>query len=148
MCYNPFHFHSPSVRSDRKSRLHDMAEDVAFEDVSEQANEPTIDEQARADQIASAVLKETEDIMRKSPMSGLLVATLFVSGAKWADDNPAAKFSSKAEWMSAMSKEGEEMQSKAEPSSRKDMMLSIFLFSIFSKGAFWTDENPAPLKQS
>lgn len=146
MSFNPFHFHSPFVRSDRKNRLHDMAEDVAFEDVSEQANEPNIDEKARAAQIAAAVLKETEDIMRKSPMSVLLVATLFVSGAKWADDNPAAKFSSKAEWVSAMSKEVEEMQRKAEPSSRIDLMFSVVLFSVFSKGAFWADENPAPLK--
>lgn len=146
MCSNPFHYHSPFFRSDRKNRLHDMAEDVAFEDVSEQANEPTIDEKARAAQIAAAVLKETEDIMRKSPMSGLLFATLFVSGAKWADDNPAAKFSSKAERMSAMSKEVEEMQRKAEPSSRIDLTFSVVLFSVFSKGAFWADENPAPLK--
>ena len=146
MWSNPFHYHSPFFRSARKNRLHDRAEDVAFEDVSEQANEPTIDEKARAAQIAAAVLKETEDIMRKSPMSGLLVATLFVSGAKWADDNPAAKFSSKAERMSAMSKEVEEMQRKAEPSSRIDLMFSVVLFSVFSKGAFWADENPAPLK--
>ena len=148
MCYNPFRGRRPFFGSDRKSRLHDMAEDVVFEDVSEQANEPTIDEKARAAQIAAAVLKETEDILHKSPMSGLLVASLFVIGAKWADDNPAAKFSSKAEWMSAMSKEVEEMQSKAEPSSRNDLMFSVVLFSIFSKGAFWADENPAPLKQS
>ena len=150
MCFsNPFYgrwpFSSFGAES-RKSRLHDLAEDVSFEEVKESPKEPVIDEDARAAQIAAAALKETEDLMKKSPVSGLVATSLFVAGAKWSDENPANKFGSKAERTLAMAKEIEQMQEQAEPSSRRDLMFSMILFMAFSKGATWAESHPAPMK--
>lgn len=148
MSFNPFRDSWPFGRTSTgyPRSFKDNAEDVPFEEVKYPAKERVIDEHARAAQIADAVLKETEDIMRKSPISGLLVASLFVSRAKWSDDNPVSKFSSDAERTSAMAKEVEQMQNAAEPSVRGDLMFSMILFMAFSKGAKWADQNPAPLK--
>ncbi len=152
MCFsNPFHgwpFGSFGSES-RKSRLHDLIEDVSFEEVEEvkeSTKEPVINEHSRAAQIAAAALKETEALMHESPLSGLLVASLFVAGAKWSDDNPATKFGSKAERTSAMAKEIEQMEEQAEPSSHRDLMFSMILFRVFSIGATWAESHPAPMK--
>ena len=142
---DPFHGRWPFFGSGRtKSHFQDNAEDVSYEDITESSKKTVIDQEARAAQIAAAMSEQTSDIMNKSPLAGLLVGSMFVAGANWADKHPISEFKSRAEWMSAQAKEVEKMQNEADPSARNDLMFSIIIFSTFSNGAAWADEHPAP----
>ncbi len=128
----------------QKNYFQDNAEDVSYEDVTEPSKKPVIDHEARAAQIAAAMSEQTSDIMTKSPIAGLLVGSMFVAGATWADEHPISEFKSRAEWISAQLKEVEKMQTVADSSARNDLMFSMILFGTFSKGADWADKHPAP----
>lgn len=120
-------------------------EDVQYEDVTESSKKPEIDKERRARQLADAMLAESRDIMYKSPAAGLAVASLFLNGAMWADEHPLSSFRSRAEWFSAMysavADENRAVRDSTAPSS-----FDLVARAVFSRGADWATEHPAPLK--
>ncbi len=134
-----------SNRKPKKNNLQDRAEDIAFEEIKETSKaQPKIDEKARAGQIANAVESRSREIVMKNPITGLLVISLFVYGAKWADEHPISTFDSRAEWVSAQRDEVQRILDEAKGDKPKDLLFEVAAFAMFHDGAVWADEHPAP----
>lgn len=120
-------------------------EDVQYEDVTEPSKTHEIDKERRARQLADAMLAESMDIMYKSPVAGLNVASLFLHGAMWADEHPLSSFQSRAEWLAAMYSAVDDLNRHIGDSTAPTSF-DFIARALFSKGADWAAEHPAPLK--
>ena len=147
MCFNQFGgFRWPYFGSEPKtknSQLQDRAEDISFEEVKESTTEqPKIDEQARAKQIAKAIDERVSELVKKSPTSGLLYTTAFILGANWADEHPQSNYNDRTAWIAAQHEEVQRLVKGA--STSKDYLFEAILFATFADGAMWANDNPAP----
>lgn len=94
----------------------------------------------RASQIADAATEAIKDIFPKSPSTAMISCLMFMKGAKWADGNQRASFTSLESWALAQRQAFESMLgsdlAQTPPSVR------FFLLLVFSRGADWASENP------
>lgn len=147
MCFNPFGgsrwpFFSSEPKT-KNSKLQDRAEDISFEEVKESTTEqPKIDKEARAKQISKALAERVSELMGKSPTSGLLYMTAFISGANWADEHPQLNYNDRTAWIEAQREEVQRLVKRA--SITKDYLFEAILFATFADGAMWANDNPAP----
>ena len=133
----------------RRNPLHIRAVDVDFEDISESSTQqPEIDKSTRANQIADAAEERGRKLIKESPMSGLLIVSVFALGAIWADEHPLSTYGSRAAWHEAQHEECRRIltESGASIANNKDILFETLLFAVFADGALWANENPAPLK--
>lgn len=111
----------------RRNPLQERAVDVDFEDISESSTQqPKIDKSTRAKQIADAAEERIRELIKKSPMSGLLMASMFVVGATWADEHPLSNYGSRVAWHEAQHEECRRLltESGASTPNNKDIPLS------------------------
>ncbi len=131
----------------RRNPLQERAVDVDFEDISESSTQqPKIDKSTRAKQIADAAEERIRELIKKSPMSGLLMASMFVVGATWADEHPLSNYGSRVAWHEAQHEECRRLltESGASTPNNKDILFESIIFAVFADGALWANENPAP----
>lgn len=131
----------------RRNPLQDRAVDVDYEDISESsAQQPKIDKSTRAKQIVDAAEERGRELIKKSPMSGLLVMSMFFMGANWADEHPLLTYGSRAAWHEAQYEECRRLltESGASTPNNKDILFESIIFAVFLDGALWANENPAP----
>lgn len=139
------HFFDPAER--RRNPLQDRAVDVDFEDISGPSNQqPKIDKSARAKQIGDAAEKRVNNLIKESPMSALLMMSMFVVGANWADEHPLSAYDSRAAWHAAQHEELRRIltESGASTPNNKDILFESIIFAVFADGAIWANKNPAP----
>lgn len=131
----------------RRNPLQDRAVDVDFEDISESSTQqPKIDKSTRAKQIADAAEERGRELIKKSPMSGLLVMSMFVMGADWADEHPLSNYGNREAWLGAQHEECRRIltESGASTPNNKNILFESIIFAVFANGALWANENPAP----
>ncbi len=131
----------------RRNPLQERAVDVDFEDISESSTQqPKIDASTRAKQIADAAEERSRELIQKSPMFGLLMASMFVEGVTWADEHPLSNYGSRAAWRGAQHEECRRIltESGASTSNNKNILFETIIFAVFADGALWSNENPAP----
>lgn len=143
----PFWSHSFDQAERRRNPLQDRAVDVDFEDISESSTQQSkIDKSTRAKQIADAAEERGRELIKKRPMSGLLVMTMFILGANWADEHPLSTYGSWAAWHEAQHEECRRLltESGASTPNNKDILFESIIFVVFADGALWANGNPAP----
>lgn len=143
----PFWSHSFDQEERRRNPLQDRAVDVDFEDISESSTQqPKIDTSTRAKQIADAAEERGRELIKKKPMFGLLVASMFALGATWADEHPLSNYGSRKAWLVAQHEECLRIltESGASTPNNSDILFESIVFAVFADGALWANENPAP----
>lgn len=140
----PFWSHFSDRAERRRNPLHNRAVDVDFEDISESSTQqPKIDKSTRAKQIADAAEERARKLIKESPMSGLLIMSMFVVGAIWADEHPLSTYDSRAAWFEAQLEECRRIltESGASTANNKDILFETLIFAVFADGARWANEN-------
>ena len=145
MSFNPFSGRMPFSFGSASTRpLHDIAVDVTYEEVKSEPKKPQIDTAARTEQISRVAMSKYGDIIEKNPMSALLVTSLFLAGALWADEHPVSEFGSEKAWLSAQRNEVDNML-EISPNEKKRDAFSVMMYNaLFYQGAKWANDNPAP----
>lgn len=116
-----------------------QAEDVEYKE---------IDPKARKEQIADAAAKDSEEIIEKDPIIGLLRSFVWMAGAEWGDKNPKGGYGSRFEWQKAGRAHCEKLLDERNRVTQldRDLTLDCLLTAVFLNGMTWADKNPAPVK--
>lgn len=143
----PFWSHSFDQAEPRRNPLQDRAVDVDFEDISgSSSQQPKIDKSTRAKQLSDAAEERGRELIKKNPMSGFLVMSMFLMGADWADEHPLSNYGSRAAWHEAQHEECRRIltESGASTPNNSNILFDSIVFAVFADGALWANENPAP----